>query len=139
MSRKRSIRSNLYRFTEFCNSQCLSHFAAPFIVVRAETSVAESCIEALADASQKLQQDDTTRFRWTPRARRWQHLHTGGMQALHSGRTCTPEACKHCTARSAPGRAGDGSSRSLPPPHCPAENCKRHTTLKQRFHISKFT
>ena len=44
ISRKRSIRSNPYWFTEFCNSQCLSHFAAPFIVVRAETSVAESCI-----------------------------------------------------------------------------------------------
>ena len=43
ISRKRSIRSNPYWFTEFCNSQCLSHFAAPFIVVRAETSVAESC------------------------------------------------------------------------------------------------
>lgn len=44
ISRKRSIRSNPYWFTEFCNSQCLSHFAAPFIVVRAETSVAESCM-----------------------------------------------------------------------------------------------
>ena len=44
ISRKHSIRSNPYWFTEFCNSQCLSHFAAPFIVVRAETSVAESCI-----------------------------------------------------------------------------------------------
>ena len=44
ISRKRSIRSNPYWFTEFCNSQCLSHFAAPFIVVRAETSVAESCV-----------------------------------------------------------------------------------------------
>ena len=43
ISRKRSIRSSTYWFTEFCNSQCLSHFAAPFIVVRAETSVAESC------------------------------------------------------------------------------------------------
>ena len=43
ISRKRSIRSNPYWFTEFCNSQCLSHFAAPFIVVQAETSVAESC------------------------------------------------------------------------------------------------
>ena len=43
ISRERSVRSNLYWFTEFCNSQCLSHFAAPFIVVRAETSVAESC------------------------------------------------------------------------------------------------
>ena len=43
ISRKRNIRSNPYWFTEFCNSQCLSHFAAPFIVVRAETSIAESC------------------------------------------------------------------------------------------------
>ena len=43
ISRKHSIRSSTYWFTEFCNSQCLSHFAAPFIVVRAETSVAESC------------------------------------------------------------------------------------------------
>ena len=54
ISRKRKIRSNLYWFTEFCNSQCLSHFAAPFIVVRAETSVAESCKEVpglLAGAS----------------------------------------------------------------------------------------
>ena len=47
ISRKRSIRSNPCWFTEFCKSQCLSHFAAPFIVVRAETSVAESCKEAL--------------------------------------------------------------------------------------------
>ena len=45
ISQKRSIRSSPYWFTEFCNSQCLSHFAAPFIVVRAETSVAESCVE----------------------------------------------------------------------------------------------
>ena len=47
VSRKRSIRSNPCWFTEFCKSQCLSHFAAPFIVVRAETSVAESCKEAI--------------------------------------------------------------------------------------------
>ena len=45
VSRKRSIRSSPCWFTEFCKSQCLSHFAAPFVVVRAETSVAESCIE----------------------------------------------------------------------------------------------
>ena len=47
VSRKRSIRSNPCWFTEFCKSQCLSHFAAPFIVVQAETSVAESCKEAI--------------------------------------------------------------------------------------------
>ena len=45
VSRKRRMRSNPCWFTEFCNSQRLSHFAAPFIVVRAETSVAESCDE----------------------------------------------------------------------------------------------
>ena len=43
ISQKHNMRSSPCRFTEFCNSQCLSHFAAPFIVVRAETSVAESC------------------------------------------------------------------------------------------------
>ena len=47
VSRKRSVRSGSCWFTEFCNSQCLSHFAAPFIVVRAETSVAESCFYKL--------------------------------------------------------------------------------------------
>ena len=43
ISRKHNMRSSSCRYTEFCNSQCLSHFAAPFIVVRTETSVAESC------------------------------------------------------------------------------------------------
>ena len=64
ISRKRSIRSNPYWFTEFCNSQCLSHFAAPFIVVRAETSVAESCMEALTDklSAKKLRNVKTTWF-----------------------------------------------------------------------------
>ena len=47
VSRKRRMRSNPCWFTEFCKSQCLSHFAAPFIVVQAETSVAESCKEAI--------------------------------------------------------------------------------------------
>ena len=47
ISRKRSIRSNPCWFTEFCKSQCLSHFAAPFIVVRAETSIAESCKQSI--------------------------------------------------------------------------------------------
>ena len=48
ISRERSIRSSPYWFTEFCNSQCSSLFAAPFIVVRAETSVAESCNSKLS-------------------------------------------------------------------------------------------
>jgi hypothetical protein len=33
ISRKRRMRSGFYWLTEICNSQCLSHFAAPFIVV----------------------------------------------------------------------------------------------------------
>ena len=44
ISQKHKTRSKLFWFTEFCNSQRLSHFAAPFIVVRAETSIAESCM-----------------------------------------------------------------------------------------------
>ena len=59
VSRKRSIRSNPCWFTEFCKSQCLSHFAAPFIVVRAETSVAESCEEAFKQLGGKHQGRDS--------------------------------------------------------------------------------
>ena len=59
ISRKRSIRSNPCWFTEFCKSQCLSHFAAPFIVVRAETSVAESCEEAFKQLGGKHQGKDS--------------------------------------------------------------------------------
>ena len=58
ISRKRSIRSNPYWFTEFCNSQCLSHFAAPFIVVRAETSVAESCSHFACVIARRLRRSD---------------------------------------------------------------------------------
>ena len=58
VSRKRSIRSNPCWFTEFCKSQCLSHFAAPFIVVRAETSVAESCEEAFEQLGGRRQGKD---------------------------------------------------------------------------------
>ena len=63
VSRKRSIRSSPCWFTEFCNSQCLSHFAAPFIVVRAETSVAESCVrKQYADERHR-----GTKLRWSQR------------------------------------------------------------------------
>ena len=40
---KCSMRSAFYWFAEFCHSQCLSHFAASFIVTWAETSIAKSC------------------------------------------------------------------------------------------------
>ena len=43
MSRKHRIHSRFYWFTEFCNSQCLSHFAAPFISVQAKTFITEGC------------------------------------------------------------------------------------------------
>jgi hypothetical protein len=42
-SRKCSMRSAFFWFAEFCHSQRLSHLAASFIVVRAETSIAKSC------------------------------------------------------------------------------------------------
>ena len=48
ISQKHKTRSKLCWFTEFCNSQRLSHFAAPFIVVQAETSIAENCISHTA-------------------------------------------------------------------------------------------
>ena len=35
-------------FPEFCKSQCISHFAAPFLNVRAKTSVTESFRRLLA-------------------------------------------------------------------------------------------
>ena len=44
ISQKGSLRSIIYCFTEFCNSKCLSHFAASFIVVWAETFIAERCV-----------------------------------------------------------------------------------------------
>ena len=44
ITRKSNMRSTFCWFTESCNSQCLSHFAAPFIVVRAETSITGSCV-----------------------------------------------------------------------------------------------
>ena len=40
---ERNARSRGHWFTEFCNSQRLSHFAAPFIGARAKISVAENC------------------------------------------------------------------------------------------------
>ena len=59
ISQKHNMRSSPCRFTEFCNSQCLSHFAAPFIVVRTETSIAESCELHMAKASnRRLHQSD---------------------------------------------------------------------------------
>ena len=43
ITQKCNMRSNIHWFTEFCNSQRLSHFAAFFIDAWAEISVAESC------------------------------------------------------------------------------------------------
>ena len=77
VSRKRSIRSNPCWFTEFCKSQCLSHFAAPFIVVRAETSVAESCEEAFnslaVDAKENIQKHSDWSKTVTARAEEGTH------------------------------------------------------------------
>ena len=42
LSQKRMLHSSVYRFPEFCSSRCLSHFAAPFLVVWTKTSVAET-------------------------------------------------------------------------------------------------
>ena len=60
ISQKHNMRSSPCRFTEFCNSQCLSHFAAPFIVDRTETSIAESCKE-LATRSRETSDENKQR------------------------------------------------------------------------------
>ena len=53
ITRESNTRSTFYWFTESCNSQCLSHFAAPFIVVRAETSITGSCVVYTTESHQR--------------------------------------------------------------------------------------
>ena len=64
ISQKHNMRSSPCRFTEFCNSQCLSHFAAPFIVVRTETSIAESCELHMAIAINRRLHQMTCDMQW---------------------------------------------------------------------------
>ena len=64
ISQKHNMRSSPCRFTEFCNSQCLSHFAAPFIVVRTETSIAESCELHMAIAINRMLHQMTCDMQW---------------------------------------------------------------------------
>ena len=68
ISQKHNMRSSPCRFTEFCNSQCLSHFAAPFIVVRTETSIAESCNQSIHHAA--VAADGAVRAQLARRVRR---------------------------------------------------------------------
>ena len=64
ISQKHNMRSSPCRFTEFCNSQCLSHFAAPFIVDRTETSIAESCELHMAIAINRRLHQMTCDMQW---------------------------------------------------------------------------
>ena len=89
ISRERSIRSNPYWFTEFCNSQCSSHFAAPFIVVRAETSVAESCKRK--GAVKPL----TRRYKLQKRSSKTRQQRQGGIRQSAP----IPWSCPRCHAR----------------------------------------
>ena len=43
-TQRRHAHSRLYWFTKFCYSACLSHFAAPFIIIPAKTSNAENFV-----------------------------------------------------------------------------------------------
>ena len=91
ISRKRKIRSNLYWFTEFCNSQCLSHFAAPFIVVRAETSVAESCKQLFQwgsppdDVTVVCRSKGSRKARQQERSRKTVQLHPAALEFPNEG------------------------------------------------------
>ena len=42
ISQRCKLRSNIYWLTEFCNSQCISHFAAFFIINWAKTFIAKT-------------------------------------------------------------------------------------------------
>ena len=109
ISRKRRMRSNPYWFTEFCNSQCLSHFAAPFIVVRAETSVAESCMEALADRLPTKKLHHVGRLRGSYghfRTTNVGHVHHTGRAAPWDAQTMDQAAACHHPA--APWRTARG-------------------------------
>ena len=67
------MRSGVCWFTEFCNSQCLSHFAAPFFDAQAKTSIVEDC-KTLPQASlgdtrsarQQPVQSSSEPRRWAP-------------------------------------------------------------------------
>ena len=56
VSQKHRILSKSYWFTETCNSQCWLHFAAPFMVVQAETSIAENVLLFVVTCKSILQQ-----------------------------------------------------------------------------------
>ena len=73
MSRKHRIHSRFYWFTEFCNSQCLSHFAAPFISVQAKTFITEGC--KLMDRGRIPQMNWMNRCKevMTAELNRWKH------------------------------------------------------------------
>ena len=95
VSRKRSIRSNPCWFTEFCKSQCLSHFAAPFIVVRAETSVAESCKEAITVWRLPPTGERDNTLHWIqgpPRLLRRSNKSSAGIPGSHGSRSLTPSS-----------------------------------------------
>ena len=69
ITRKSNMRSTFCWFTESCNSQCLSHFAAPFIVVRAETSITGSYVVHTTASHQRKWQ--IIRW-WKILSERWQ-------------------------------------------------------------------
>ena len=59
---KCSMRSAFYWFAEFCHSQRLSHFAASFIVTRAEGSIAKSCKNRIFFNYEKIQESSETDY-----------------------------------------------------------------------------
>ena len=64
---RHNAHSNLYWFTEFCYSACLSHFAAPFIVIPAKASNAENCVGVLLMETSRFKHQAATTTRDTQR------------------------------------------------------------------------
>ena len=54
ISRRCKLRSNIYWLTEFCNSQCISHFAAFFIINWAKTFIAKTHFAVQLEVRNKM-------------------------------------------------------------------------------------
>ena len=69
VTRKCSMRSAFSWFSEFCHSRRLSHFAASFIVTRAEASIAKSCERIIKSSKKKIfKKDECEVITWHQRA-----------------------------------------------------------------------
>ena len=63
---RHNAHSSPYWFTKFCYSACLSHFAAPFIIIPAKTSNAENCGEQGKHTRRQEMTQRINKANWCP-------------------------------------------------------------------------